>query len=424
MSNDVRYKKRTVAGNITALLYLAVVVTVAVASLYQGLSQYYTDVANASKSELIASKAVEYDSDNPNAYKIRGELSLSKNDYEAGLSDFESAVNLRPTDYILWLRVGDAHYNQRNFAEAEKAYQKAINLAPNYAQPRWLMGWLYLKQDNLERAFEYFNQATDIDFEYLLELLPLARATFKDDAAFDKVIKPKSLKAKKSTAFYFIGNNIASERNRAFLTSEELSDADKNVFVSRLIDGKDFPMAFAVWISKSENKNIALSETNRILNGDFETDIGSWGEGFGWQINREIENVDFAIDEQGAFSGSRTMEIEFEGNSNAEELILSQLALVEPNQRYRLTFAAATSEFTSGGLPIITLADANLGKIIGQSAVIASINGKWQKFTIDFRTGDSTKAIQVGVRRNRCDSNLCPAFGFLRLDGFDLRKLN
>jgi len=422
MSGNVKYKKRTVTGNIAALLYLAVVVTVAFTSLYQGLSQYYTDVANASKSELIASKAVEYDSDNPDAYKIRGELFLSKNDYDAGLSDFESAVNLRPTDYVLWLRLGYARYKESNFAEAEKAYEKAINLAPNYAQPRWLMGWLYFKQENFDRAFDYFNQATDIDFEYLLELLPLARTTFEDDAAIDKAIRPKSLKAKKSTALYFIGLNIASERNKAFMTSEELSDDDKNMFVSRLIGQKDFPMAFAVWISKGENKNIFLSENNRILNGDFEADIDSDEASFGWQINRRIENVDFAIDEQDAFVGSKLLEIEFEGNSNAEELILSQLALVEPNQSYRLTFAASISELTSGGLPIITLTDANSGKIIGQSAVITSTNGKWRKYTIDVRTSDSTKAIQVGVRRNRCNSNLCPAFGFLRLDVFELKK--
>ncbi len=424
MSDSVKYKKRTIAGNITVLLYLAVVVIVAFTSLYQGLSQYYTNEANVSKSELIALKAVEYDPDNPDAYKIRSELLLSKNDYKAGLSNLESAVNLRPTDYVLWLRLGYAHYKQGNFAEAEKAYEKALNLAPNYAQPKWLMGWLYFKQENFECAFDYFNQATDIDFEYLLELLPLARATLKDDAAIDKAIRPKSLKAKKSTALYFIGFNIASERNKAFLTGEELTDDDKNMVVSRLIAVKNFSLAYAVWLSKGKNKNIVLSESNRIINGDFETEIDSEEEGFGWQINRKIENVDFAIDQQGAFTGSKLLEIEFRGNSDPEDLILSQLALVEPNHNYRLTFAAVASELTTGGLPVITIADTNSGKIIGQSAPIASTNGKWQKYAIDIRTGDSTKAVVVSVRRNRCNSSPCPAFGFLRLDGFELKKLN
>ena len=260
MSDSAKYNKRTVAGNITALFYLAVVATVAFISLYQGLSQYYADAANASKSNLSASKAIENDPANPDAYKIRGELFVSKNNYEAAERDFESAANLRPTDYVLWLRLGCARYKQRNFAEAEKAYERAINLAPNYAQPRWLMGWLYFGQENFDRAFDYFNQAADLDSEYLSEMLHLARTTFADNAVVDELIKPKSLTAKKTTAFYFIEHDISSERNRVFLTGDDLTDYHKNIYVSRLIAVKKFSLAYAVWLSKRKNKNIVLSE--------------------------------------------------------------------------------------------------------------------------------------------------------------------
>lgn len=249
MSDSEKHKKRTFAGNITALIYLAIAAAVAFASFYQGVSQYYTNEAKTSKSELIASEGIRFDPASPDAYKIRGELFSSNDNHETAARDFESAVNLRPTDYVLWLRLGYAHYKQRNFAEAEKAYERAGNLAPNYAQPKWFMGWLYLRREDYERAFEYFNQAANVEPEYLNEMLHLARTTLVDDAAIDAAVKPASLKAKKTTAFYFIKHDIQSERNRAFLTGEELGDEDKDAFVARLIQEKNFPFALAVWLS-------------------------------------------------------------------------------------------------------------------------------------------------------------------------------
>jgi hypothetical protein len=49
-------------------------------------------------------------------------------------------------------------------------------------------------------------------------------------------------------------------------------------------------------------------------------------------------------------------------------------------------------------------------------------NNNWERLTLSFKTGAKTEAVKVKMMRNSCpDSPVCPIFGTVWYDDFDLK---
>lgn len=408
---------------ISALSYLAVVIFAALFSYKQGFSQYSTKVAALSQDSSKLSQIINSDPANPEAYKLRGLLSLKNNNYQDAAADFKQAIDLRPNDYLLWLQLGFTNNKLENFDEAKVAYEKSVELAPNYFQPRQYLGFFYLRQNKPKPAFLNLSQAAAIKPKLLPEVLQLAYQIFLGNpTTIERLVPLNTVEAKKEMASFFIKNNIVTDKTIAFLNSQELNEEEKNQFINQLIKAKNYELAFSIWASKKNNKTLLQnSDKNLLLNGDFENSISSKEIGFGWQI-QDLTNTNLKLDNKKPFSGSGSLEITFAGKSDPANSIISQLAIVKPNQKYKLSFAFRSEELVTGGLPIMTIVDADSGNIINQSAPLASVKNQWQNFTIDFKTGNQIKALTIKIQRLNCKENPCPIFGKLWLDEFKLQE--
>ena len=164
-----------------------------------------------------------------------------------------------------------------------------------------------------------------------------------------------------------------------------------------------------------------VSDT-RIYDGGFEEPITVGPPGFGWQITPSIANVTMSVDTNERKSGSRSLRIDFHGNSSPTVPLLTQLVLVKPRTHYRLRLAAQTKELISAALPVITISDASDPKSasLAQSPPVRSEASGWREFALDLVTGPETQAIIISVLRQSCASDPCPAFGTLWLDSFSL----
>src|SRR5205807_3820202 len=130
-------------------------------------------------------------------------------------------------------------------------------------------------------------------------------------------------------------------------------------------------------------------------------------------------NVTMSVDTSEHQSGSRSLRLEFHGNSDPSQPLLTQIMLVKPETHYRLSFASQVREFTSAAAPIVTVSDAANPKIIlGQSSALRPPPNGWSATAIDFVTGKATQAIVIGIAREKCPANPCPAFGVTWLDSF------
>lgn len=421
-----RIKKLFIINNIVAVFVTFFIVWAAFSSVEQGLSQYLASNARFLRSNIKASEAIEYDRTNPEAYKTRGVLAMQKSNFEEAVSDFKLAIERRPDDYLLWMRLGYAYYKLNDFSQAHESYYRASVLAPHYAQPQWYKGYLYLKTGDTEQAFAHLSAAAAIDSSLLRDVLHRARRTFLNDpVAVEKAVKLNSTAARKEAAFYFLKHRMMADGTKAFLLGSELDDRSKEEFVSRLIENKNFSLAYSVWASESSSRLQPSSENDAILNGDFEAEINPLADSFGWKVTND-ENIVVSIDQKIFSSGTVGIKIRFAGNSNHNTAILSQLALLgnATAQKYNLTFAAQTEELTTGGLPVISIVDADSKKVLGQSSPIKPTTKEWQNYTVDFKPAGQTEAVIVIVQRLNCATGgQCPAFGTLWLDNLSLKKL-
>ncbi|MFL5752937.1 MAG: OmpA family protein [Bacteroidia bacterium] len=64
---------------------------------------------------------------------------------------------------IKHLEEGKKLYEVKKDAEAEKHFQKAIELDPNFVEPYMALGYLYIDANKAEKAVEYIKKATDLN---------------------------------------------------------------------------------------------------------------------------------------------------------------------------------------------------------------------------------------------------------------------
>ena len=114
----------------------------------------------------------------------------------------------------------------------------------------------------------------------------------------------------------------------------------------------------------------------------------------------------------------------YAGNFDPNVPVISQLVLVEPGARYRLSFAARTHGLVSAGLPVVVVKNAAGDQsVIAQSASLSPGTNGWREFSIDFQTTDTAIAVKVSIQRQPCSSNPCPIVGRAGFDSFSLKRL-
>src|SRR5207249_4782790 len=122
-------------------------------------------------------------------------------------------------------------------------------------------------------------------------------------------------------------------------------------------------------------------------------------------------------------SGSKSLRVDFAGDSNAESLLVSQLIPVEPSNHYGINFDARTQDIVTGGLPLAIVNDAaGEHKRLGQSASLPEGSNDWQVFSCEFATGPATRAVVLSLQRKNC-APPCPIFGSVWLDSFSIERL-
>lgn len=408
--------------NLAGLGYLTVLVILASANYYHGLSKYTVNSAKVTESAAEFSQAVYFDPSNPEVYKERGLSAIEKKDYRAALKDLTRAAELRPHDYLLWVRSGYCRYKLKDFDGAIKDYQKAISLAPNYAGPQRYLGRLFLRINDPDRAFNHLRRAASADDQYFSELFSMAHREFSGDAVeIEKAVQPQSIKAKTQLAAYFINHRIMTHRMKDFMVSDELDAGSKDTLIQKLIRSKNFYLSYLIW--ESQRKDLGKASADSLLfNGDFEVEILPEEKYFGWVISKKEKSVSYHVDLTKPNTGKVALRINYDGKSKPGSAILSQTVLIRPARTYRLSFAVRTRELVTGGLPYIVVVNARSGKVLGRSAVFPSETG-WKQYGFSFSVSPRTDAVKIILRRKKCRENPCPIFGQISLDSFQLKEI-
>lgn len=383
-----------------------------------GFARLYNERAALNGSVAISEKAIQYNSLDPLVFETRGLILSEEGSYAEAVKNFETATKLRPKDYYLWLELAQAHEDAGNIQAAMKNYERAVELAPYYATPRWLFGNYLLRLGKIERAFKEMRLAVTSDSSLFPMFLDIAWSIAQEDV--EKVInltQPQNDFEKLQLAKFFVSQKqIEAALTMYRLINTQTFVEERNFLVKDLLLQKEYTAAYEVQFGKP------FSQTS-LTNGGFEQSFDSDEEGFNWYAVKWIPTLSFSLDTHKPYDGIKSLLVEFKGELSSEKIVLKQIVPVNPNSVYQLSFATRSQKLLSAGLPLIQISDAdNEKKILASSSELQTDVSDWKIHTIGFKTDAQTRAVVVGLRKEKCTVQPCPIVGRLWLDSFILKQ--
>ena len=418
-----RERKRfaRLAGSLGLLLLLLFLIWSAGRAGFARLLTFYAARAN----ELAAANAaVTLSPRDPDAHYIRAAILEANDDFPAALTEYTQAVKLRPDDYVLWLGLAHAREINGNTQGAVDAAGRAVQLAPYYAKPHWHLGNILVRTGQREEGFKELRRAAESDPNLWPGIIDLAwQLSAGDVKSVKQAIQPQSAESYKALGEYFKKRVEVAEAIAMFGSAGSDVEVlrEREQYINELISAKRFKDAYELWsIGRGLSSSNALGA---IVDPGFEEESNLDEPGFGWRASNPAPSLTLSLDNSNPLEGRSSLRVDFNGESNPNAPIISQLVLLEPKTRYQLRLNFRTADLVSGGLPNVVIVDPSDNKVLGQTRALPQTTDGRRETKIDFTTGETTTAIQIALQREPCSKPQCPIFGRLWLDGFELGKL-
>jgi Flp pilus assembly protein TadD len=353
------------------------------------------------------------------------ESNLPSDQISLAVAEYEKAVSLAPTDYRFWMDFGAALEQAGDSGRAEKALREAVKLAPSYSYPSWHLGNLLLREGRYLEAFAELHRASEANDALRPQLFNLAWQVNKDDFEALKASIGNGPEARAQFSQYLFSRGRFEEGLRLWNT---LSDVEKRAnhaaaltMIDNLVAAKRYHQAVEIWNSIAPGA-AARTEPGRIVDGGFEENVAHGPRAvFSWQF-QSASTVQTGIDSNVARTGDRSFKILFQVRSKLEAINVFQLVPVQPNTQYDLECYLKTDKLVSAATPVVAVSDASDESILVSSEAAPNGDNDWQRVSLSFKTGAKTEAVRVKISPTSCgDNSVCPIFGTVWYDDFDLK---
>ena len=419
---DVTRRWRRLLLLIPATLILTGAYLVIRWSLGNTLAQYAPDLA-------IAQWAARLSASDPQTHftlAVLSEKSLLPAELAVAVREYEHAVSLSPHDYRLWLALGRARERAGDARGSEQALRRTVELAPAYANPRWLLGNLLLRQGRVREAFSELRAASNAMPALRPQVFTLAWRVY--DGEIESVINAlgDTLATRTELIEFLLSQkhvDDALELWRKLDAREKRERAKTGEALRRSLFELNRP--HDAWhVLRELSDTASTASPGEIANGGFEQDIRlSSADYFQWQIAPGQQPV-ITIDTSHYHSGERSLLLNFNSSAGTQLRSVSQLVLVESAARYRLDFYARTEDLKSISTLIVeVIAAGEGGGQLAASAPLPLDTRGWQQFTVEFTAPPQAEAVTVRLARAPCPDAVCPLIGKIWYDDFILKRL-
>ncbi|MFN2512420.1 MAG: hypothetical protein ABR568_13510 [Pyrinomonadaceae bacterium] len=380
----------------------------------------YASIAVDLEAAERATSLSPLDADN---HRTKATVLFKLKDLPKAAAELELALSLRPRDNSLWLQLGMLREELEDASGAAIAFDESVRLASYYALPRWQRGNFLLRQGRLGEAFADLRHAAASNPDYIPTLIDLAWGISKGDQQVAEVYAEITTSQKHIAFAEFLARQgKGREAVEQFARAGAVSHQTRRQLVRHLIAANAFKEAFQIW-RQDKPPESGEQGTTAIYDGGFEGSLIFDEFGFGWRVFRGSQSVKLVSDSSLRQSGTKSLLIEFLGESNPDTPLLSQVILVKPSTRYRVNFAARTQEIVTGGLPLVTVTDSTGSKKFrAESPALAQGSTDWRIVSFNFQTEAETDAITLSLQRKNCTTSPCPIFGSLWLDSFSIEE--
>ena len=350
--------------------------------------------------------------------------SFEPEELREALQRYERAVSLSPHDHRLWMELGRARGQAGDEEGGERALRHAVSLAPHYSMPRWYLGNLLLRAGREGEAFAELRRAAEIDPALHTQIFTTAWSYFGGDVravgahvsdsreARARLVGHLLTQKRLDEALVLWGTLKAEERREQAASGASLTKA--------LLEAGRYRQALEVFgeVQPAAAQDVAVG---KLINGGFERDVAANSANpFDWII-RPVPQAQMNVDARNAREGRRSLRVEFNAPGEFTLGQFSQLVLVEPRARYRLSYAVRTEDVKSAATLVVQVTDA-AGAVFAGGPVAPPGTSDWQQVLVEF-VAPAAEAVTLRVVRVGCADGVCPIFGKVWYDDFNLQRV-
>ena len=383
-------------------------------------------LAKQVEAKEIAEIAVQLAPNDPQSYfalGVQNEKSFLPENFAKALENYEKAVSVSPYDFRLWLALGKARERAGETKSAEKALRRALELAPNYAEPHWILGNHLLRQGNAEEAFLEIRKAVEQDEKFANPAVVTAWQIFDgdlmqisqkigDSAPIKAQLAPFLAQQKRFDDALTFWNSIPNEEK---ITTYKKKGEE---LIGKFVEAKSFRNALTLQsqIATAEDEKFVISS---IFNGDFEKEVKIANVGlFDWKIS-EGAQPQISLDGSQKHGGSRSLILLFNSDTGKELRSIQQTVVVESGKTYKLEGFYRADLKTIATLKWEIL-DATDNKVLASSNDFTN-SADWTALSTEFTTLPTTQAVIIRLGNVTCKQGICPISGKLWFDDFSLK---
>jgi hypothetical protein len=335
----------------------------------------------------------------------------------------EDAVRLSPNKSAYWLTVGRARERTNRVADAEKAFAKAVTLAPSYWEPRWVLANYYVRRGMLDAAGEHLRKAVGLNGELAGQAIRTVwAASGRDTAATARVIGKSAILRNGFVDFLQQNDRLddAIAVWGAFAADGEAEGglvARGHTLSAALMKAGRGDDAVALWKRLDPTRAPAR---DTIRNPSFEdVSQGRVSSPFDWTINRYADCWS-SIDRDLA-RGFRMLRVDYNNAGGGTNYVhAKQTVIVTPGASYTLSFRARLENIVTGGSPGVAVTDPSGRELASVSMPVSGIPIDWATFECAF-VGPPGGLVNIEVERKACPG-VCPIFGVLYVTDFVLTR--
>jgi tetratricopeptide (TPR) repeat protein len=408
-------------------LILLVAVVGVVFLTYLGLRWTFgKTLAQQADQKEIAELSTRLAPNDPQTYyalAVLNERSLLPEDLKKALENYEKAVSIAPNDFRLWLALGKARERSGDVAGAEKALQKAVEFAPNYAEVRWTWGNFLLRQGKENEAFSEISKAVVADEKYANPAVNLAWQIYDgdlnqisqkvgDSTAIKAQLSPFLVKQKRFDEAFNFWNSIPDEEKKTTYRK------NGEEFYTQLVEAKSFRNALTVQsqIAKPDEEKFSVGV---IFNPDFEQNVKPANASvFDWKLGEAIQ-PQISLDASQKQSGGRSLIMLFNSADGKQMRTVDQIVAVESGKNYKVE-GFYRSDLKGLGVVKLEILDATDNKVLA-SADAQAVMKDWSSLAAEFSVPANSQGIIIRLGSVACKSALCPVSGKIWFDNFSLK---
>lgn len=342
------------------------------------------------------------------------DLYLAEGNRTAAAEALGQAVFYQPKDHTLWLKLAVLE-SAADHRAAENAFRNAVRLAPFYGEPRFAFGKFLIEtgrgaegMSELATVFHNDTRFADAALEIIRENTDLD--VFKTHA----LLQPLTDREKARLALFLLKKKDYDALAELWCAGALMADL-QNYLVSRLLENKRYHAAWRIFQSACGE---AVVTSDPFIDGGFEAGELRRGQGFGWRVGEQIKPENLFFDEERFSMGKQSLRFTLEGES---EMLISQIVAVEENTAYDFSFSYLAREFDFENTPLLQVIlrrTASEHKI--REIPLATDRRHWITERLRISTGDQTRALEIRLTGKSCGQQICPLFGKLWLDDFNL----